>query len=290
MVARFATVLLLPLLAAVACRGAPPPAPARASKPAGLPFRSLALAAVGPDEGLAFETCPTAGAMMMAVLAGGWDFGADRPVLHVGVACVTRSKTAGVDVLTTAELEAAREGEPEVVFEGKGDRSCTGCSGDRDPRALLWTTARALHDAIDAAVAQQRVGGLDDAGVAAILARPDGSSRDVVLAAIDEVGDRRLPSAVPALSNLLASPDGELVLRAVGALGRLGDPAAIRPLGRLALSPAAEVPHAAIRAIGDIGGAEARRALEMIGNQSTDPVVVNEVREILRELDRGRED
>ena len=290
MLVRRATVLLVLFFAVAGCRGAPPPVPARPSKAVGLPFRSLAVVAVGPDEGLAFETCPAEGALLMAVLAGGWDFGADRPALRVGIACVTRSKPAGVDVLTSAELETAREGEPEVTFEGKGDRSCAGCSGDRDPRALLWTTARALHDAIDAAVAQQRVGSLDDSAVAAILARPAASPRGVVVAAIDEVGDRRLPLAVPALSSLLTSDDGEIVLRAVGALGRIGDPAAIRPLGRLALSPAAEVPHVAIRAIGDIGGADARRALEMIGNQSVDPVIVNEVRQILRELDRGRED
>jgi len=44
-----------------------------------------------------------------------------------------------------------------------------------------------------------------------------------------------------------------------------------------------------LRAIADIGGVEARRALEVVANQSTDPVIVAEARDLLSEMDgRGR--
>jgi hypothetical protein len=76
----------------------------------------------------------------------------------------------------------------------------------------------------------------------------------------------------------------------MGSLGPIGDTAAIRALGKVALSPAPDLPHVALRAIGDIGGPEARRVLEMIGNQTTDPVVSREAADLIREMDGGRDE
>ena len=112
----------------------------------------------------------------------------------------------------------------------------------------------------------------------------------MVVEALDEAGRRRLVEVVPSVAALArdaaGSGDGEVALRAVGLLGILRDPRAVKTLGSLAVSQTPEIPFAAVQSLGDIGGGEARRALDLVADQTTSPVIDEAARDVLKRMDR----
>src|SRR5512146_737605 len=94
----------------------------------------------------------------------------------------------------------------------------------------------------------------------------DGRDRDVLDAnrfIADALGALRAKEAVPALTKLVASPDGYVQVAAVDALGRIGDPAAIDTLVAVATGPSVEpfTAKKALLALGRIGDARAAPAV-----------------------------
>ncbi|MBM4394243.1 MAG: HEAT repeat domain-containing protein [Deltaproteobacteria bacterium] len=273
---------------AAACGRATEPASAPTAPPGTLPFKAIRMVSVTPEEGAVEPACPVDAGLLFAVAAGGLDVGTERPALRLAVACAEGDAADRVVVRVAAELEVSPPGEPEALYEGLAERACDRCS--EGGWRLLLAVAGAIRAGIEGAAASARLAGAPDDEVLRILRGPDPTADAVLLTAIDLAGDRRLAGAVAPLVALLQSRDRDLVLRAMGSLGRIGDTAAIRALGKVALSPAPDLPHVALRAIGDIGGPEARRVLEMIGNQTTDPVVAREAADLIREVDGGRDE
>jgi HEAT repeat protein len=79
----------------------------------------------------------------------------------------------------------------------------------------------------------------------------------------DALGALRAKEAVPALTDLMSSPDGYVQVAAVDALGRIGDPAAIDALVAVATGPNVEpfTAKKALLALGRIGDARAAPAV-----------------------------
>jgi HEAT repeat protein len=79
----------------------------------------------------------------------------------------------------------------------------------------------------------------------------------------DALGALRAKDAVPALTELMSSPDGYVQVAAVDALGRVGDPAAIDALVTIATGPNVEpfIAKKALLALGRIGDARAAPAV-----------------------------
>ena len=93
-----------------------------------------------------------------------------------------------------------------------------------------------------------------------------GADRDVLDAnrhIADALGALRAKEAVPALKELVASPDGYVQVAAVDALGRIGDPAAIETLVGVATGAGVEpfTAKKALLALGRIGDARAAPAV-----------------------------
>jgi len=241
-----------------------------------IPFKSVQLLSLDESEG-----CPTTAGLFVALAAG--PVGAPESTLRLLVGC--EPSDDGVTVHASAELEVQSTTEPEAFYDGAGHVVCKRC----DDWHLLLAVGSAIRYAMEQALAAARLANAPDAKLVEVISNPDAWPDGVLLTAIDMAGDRRLAAAVQPLLSLLDSADTDRVLRAIGVLGVIGDTAAVKPLGKMALSTRPYIPHVALRAIADIGGVEARRALEVVANQSTDPVIVAEARDLLSEMDgRGR--
>jgi hypothetical protein len=282
------SVLLLASLPVVACRGGPPPADGPAPAEVKLPFSSMQAATIGPGEGEIEVDCPWDAAFVMALAAGGGDLGGARPVLRFAGGCVEGERAGDVAVRVGVELEWTRPGEPEAVFDGISASVCAGCG--REGLRLLLACGRGVREAIDRAATQWKLASAPESAVTAFIEQAAGTPREILLAALDEAGNRRIAAAAKPAARLLSASDPDLALRALGALGRIGETSVVRELGRVALSPAPDLPHAALRAIADIGGAEASRTLDFVATQSPDPVIVREARDLIEELEGGKDE
>jgi len=228
-----------------------------------------------PAPGDAPVICPVEAGLVLA-LAGLEPLGnGGGPGLRVAVGCSTEGESGEVLVHTAVQLTVAMEDEPDSLYEGFSVGLCPWCWRGQGFLSCM-AVGRGIREAVSDAVEQHRVTEAPDTGVIAALSSGATATRNALLAAVGQAGDRHLTGAVKPLMRLLDGTNPNVVLRAVGALGRIGDPQAVRALGRLALSPAPEVPFAAMQAIADIGGLGAIRTLELVSDQTTDPVVVRE--------------
>lgn len=239
------------------------------------PFSKITITSVEPSEGLPIIPCPIEAAAMLSLV--GLTEIQDRPAITLSAVCY-QLPDGGCGVTAKASLEVILIGEPELEFDAESEVRDFRCS------QLLLTTARAIRTALKKAVAQQKIS-KSDADVIAAL-EEEGVDREVLLAAIDAAGDRKIFASVPLLTSLFGRYKDELVLlRATGALGRIGDPAVIKFLGRVALSGPKEIAYAALRAIADIGGPEAERGLQLVINHSTNLLVTLKARQLLKEME-----
>ncbi len=140
--------------------------------------------------------------------------------------------------------------------------------GDRKAAvpALVEILKQAPRARGQAAVALGEIG--DPAAVKPLIAALDDKSqdRDTLDAKrfiADALGMLRAKEAVPALKELVTSPDGYLQVAAVDALGRIGDPAAIETLVGVATGPKVEpfTAKKALLALGRIGDPRAAPAV-----------------------------
>jgi hypothetical protein len=290
--------LVLAALALAACSHAAPPSSSHAFGPA---LAGLRVVVVGNAEGGSPDDCPALAGVGFALLGGLNLEPAAKPVLSVAVGCEPGLATAatashGLDetsptnVSSTVTLDLAAAGQPDESYEGAGLAQCAACEEGRGRGALVMTVAHAVRDALDLALAQNRVSSLEDGALAALLANPDREARSVLLAALDEAGIRRLRTALEPAARLLDAADDEIALRSVGVLSRLEESASVKALGKAALTRRPEVPFAAVRAIADIDGPDARRALELVAGQAQDPVLAREASELLDELVKEGQD
>jgi len=139
--------------------------------------------------------------------------------------------------------------------------------GDRKAAvpALVEVLTQAPRARAQAALALGEIG--DPAAVKPLVAALDKGSRDRdVLDAnryiADALGALRAKEAVPALTELVGSPDGYVQVAAVDALGRIGDPAAIDILVGIATgAPEPFTAKKALLALGRIGDPRAAPAI-----------------------------
>jgi len=106
---------------------------------------------------------------------------------------------------------------------------------------------------------------MGDAAIASLVAflrrSRDDTDPACMAVAIQVLGQRKAPSAVACLVDLLDHPNAELRLNAARALGQIGDAHALTPLCRSAQDPIWGVRSAAAQALGRIGDARALTTL-----------------------------
>lgn len=245
-------------------------------------FSTIRVDSIGVPPGSP-EDCPVEVGVVWAL--AGLESGSDqgKPALRVAIGCSTEGNAGEVLVHTAARLTVAIEGEPDSHYEGFAVGPCPGCWRGQGFLACL-AVGRVVREAVIGARDQLSVVASSDEEVIKALSAGQPVSTSVLLTAVGQAGDRRLSGAVEPLIRLLDVEDRNVVLRAIGALGSLGDPAAVRSLGRLSLSRAPETPFAALQALADIGGEEAARVLDLVANQTTDPVVAREALDHLNHL------
>ncbi|NOZ00423.1 MAG: HEAT repeat domain-containing protein [Deltaproteobacteria bacterium] len=239
----------------------------------------------GPDGATGY--CPAEAGLLLALT--GFDPDPNLPAVSVAVGCAKENdkesdrESGQVIVHVAVELTDMPENEPETSYEGFGLGPCGSCGRGWSLFSII-ETGRVIHNAVSIAREAYKVASAPDDTIIAILSTPESVSRETLLTAVGLSGDRKLSGAVPLLIGLLDASNRNVVLRAVGALGRIGDPRPLKALGRLGLSPAPEVPFAALQAIEDIGGREAVRTLELVADQTTDPVIARDALDHLERL------
>jgi len=250
-------------------------------------FETIRLTRIPAPDGTPPVFCPVEAGVLMAMAGADWgDLLDTRPSFDVAVGCVAQDPGNTAQVHVALRLKVARAGEPEAEYSGHGLGLCEACAWGVGPFATAAVGGTVLT-ALELALDQYRVTIGPDKGVLSLLSSPEGVPSSVLLAAVGQAGDRRLPGAVEYLIRLLDSRSRDVVLRVIGSLGRIRDTDAVRPLGRIALSPAPEAPFAALRAIADIGGGEAVQMLEFVATQTTDPVIEREALDLLGERKKG---
>lgn len=156
------------------------------------------------------------------------------------------------------EVSLMRPGGDRLRAEGQGDREFS--PGDPEERgdAFSLALAAALEGAARGLTLQLQAAEKPDAELVAGLRGGDPRAREVALRVLAE---RRSRVAVPALVQLLGSPDRDLQLRAVAALSQIGDPAAVPALIEASSQKDPGFVIQVVYALGDLGGADAEAFL-----------------------------
>ncbi|MBK9517209.1 MAG: HEAT repeat domain-containing protein [Anaeromyxobacter sp.] len=245
-----AGLLLLVALAASGCsRTAPPPHLARLQVVEG----SLSGVAEMGLDAAAVEALARA-----ALAEAGFRFGAGEPayLARVELTGLRVGPSAGgrglrVDVRIELELEASGGGEASRREGGAGGEAVAAGGPAAAVRAAL---AAALGEAARGARLGLSAEQKPAEALLADLESPDVRVRDH---AVQALGERREPSAVPGLVRRLQDSDRRVVDRAIGALTQLKDPRSVAPLIELSRQGDPAEALRLIPVVGDIGGPDA---------------------------------
>lgn len=256
----------LALLLASGCRPSPPPPHVQSVRVADTTLE--AAAEVGLDRAGVEAVSRAALAEAGFALTSGQPAYRARVEL-VGLRMGPAPGGRGVRVEARVELELASVDarEPARREVGSGSQAL-------GPEGPAGATRQALGAAVGEAARGLRVAlAAEGKPVEALLA--DLESSDVRLRdhAVQALGERREPRAVPGLIKRLSDGDRRVVDRAMGALSQLKDPRAVPPLIELSRGTDAAIVLRLIPLVGDIGGPDAEGWLLTIEQAHPDPRV-----------------
>lgn len=198
-----------------------------------------------------------------------------------------RRAEVGVNVELSAPGEDSEPLSAETSAFRLFDGGAAGAGEEGSPRTNAFRGAldSALGEAVARLLLQLDATHKTDAQLIADLGSADGGVRDC---AVDQLAERHNPAAVPALIELLKSPDSRVVMKALGQLEAMRDQRAVKPLINLTEKQEPEFVKQVIYVIGAIGGTDAEAFLFTEENGSQDAMVRAAAGEAAAELRQRR--
>lgn len=241
------------------------------------------LAAAGE---LGLERAAVEAAARRALLEAGFVLAAEPPGYRARIEVIGLRLVPGtggglrVQARVELELTSAEGKEPARRDVGTGGQAI----GEGGPGQAAGA---ALGAAIGEAARGLRVGlTAEGKPVEALLADLESSDARVRDHAVQALGERRDPRAVPGLIRRLSDADRQVVDRAIGALAQLRDPRAVPALIDLSRGTDATIALRLVPVVGDIGGPDAEGWLLTLEQADPDPRVRAAAAEALSGLRR----
>ncbi len=199
-----------------------------------------------------------------------------------------RRAEVGVVVELSVPGEDNEPAYAETVASRLFDGAAAGGAGEEgSPRTRAFRGAldSALAEAVAQLLLQLDAMSKTDTQLVADLSSADGGVRDC---AVSQLAERHNRAAVPALIELLKSPDRPTVMKSLGQLEAMRDQRAVKPLIDLTEKQDPEFVKQVVYVIGSIGGTDAEAFLFTLENGSQDAQVRAAAAEAAAELRQRR--